>query len=63
MLVLTSSALLRVPYRKVEKGRVTDQVEFLSADKEERYIIAQANAPLQDDGRFRNPLGLRTSSW
>jgi len=43
------------PYRRVDKGRVTDEVEFLSADKEERYIIAQANAPLQDDGHFRNP--------
>jgi len=44
------------PYRKVENGRVTDQVEYLSADKEERYVIAQANAPLEADGRFRNPL-------
>ncbi len=44
------------PYRKVKKGRVTDEVEFLSADKEERYIIAQANAPLQDNGDFTNPL-------
>ncbi len=44
------------PYRKVEKGRVTDRVEYLSADKEERYIIAQANAPLEESGQFRNPL-------
>jgi len=44
------------PYRKVDQGRVTDTVEFLSADKEERYIIAQANAPLEENGRFRNPL-------
>lgn len=44
------------PYRKVADGRVTDQVEYLSADKEERYVIAQANAPLEPDGRFRNPL-------
>jgi DNA-directed RNA polymerase subunit beta len=44
------------PYRKVENGRVTDNVEYLSADKEERYIIAQANAPLKDNGEFQNEL-------
>jgi DNA-directed RNA polymerase subunit beta len=44
------------PYRKVVNGRVTDEVEYLSADREERYIIAQANAPLQDNGDFANPL-------
>ena len=44
------------PYRKVKKGRVTDEVEYLSADREERYIIAQANAPLKDNGDFANPL-------
>jgi DNA-directed RNA polymerase subunit beta len=44
------------PYRKVKKGRVTDEVEYLSADKEERYIIAQANAPLEENGDFTNPL-------
>jgi DNA-directed RNA polymerase subunit beta len=44
------------PYRKVVKGRVSDEVEYLSADKEERYVIAQANAPLADNGDFLNPL-------
>jgi DNA-directed RNA polymerase subunit beta len=44
------------PYRKVKDGRVTDDVEFLSADKEERFVIAQANAVLEADGKFRNPL-------
>jgi len=44
------------PYRKVKKGRVSDEVEYLSADREERYIIAQANAPLKDNGDFANPL-------
>jgi len=44
------------PYRKVKDGRVTDEVEYLSADKEERYVIAQANAPLEEDGLFSNPL-------
>ena len=44
------------PYRRVTDGRVTDKVEYLSADKEERYVIAQANAPLSDDGHFANDL-------
>jgi DNA-directed RNA polymerase subunit beta len=40
------------PYRKVVNGRVTDEVAFLSADLEEKYVIAQANAPLDPKGRF-----------
>ena len=42
------------PYRKVVKGRVTDKVEYLSADQEEKFIIAQANAPLDENNRFAN---------
>jgi DNA-directed RNA polymerase subunit beta len=40
------------PYRKVEKGRVTDRVDYLTADQEERFVIAQANAPLDERNRF-----------
>lgn len=43
---------IEAPYRKVVDGRVTDQIEYLTADEEEKYIIAQANAPLTEDGRF-----------
>src|SRR5690625_427908 len=43
---------IETPYRKVENGRVTDQVDYLTADDEDRYIIAQANARLNDDGTF-----------
>ncbi|HEX6875980.1 MAG TPA: DNA-directed RNA polymerase subunit beta, partial [Nocardioidaceae bacterium] len=43
---------VETPYRKVENGRVTDQVEYLTADEEDRFVIAQANAALTDDGRF-----------
>jgi DNA-directed RNA polymerase subunit beta len=46
---------LETPYRKVEHGRVTDQVEMLSAYDEDNYIIAQANAPLDKRGKFVNP--------
>ena len=37
-------------------GKVTNDVEYLSADKEERYVIAQANAPLDAKGTFINEL-------
>jgi len=40
------------PYRKVVKERVTDQVDYLTADEEEKYVIAQANAPLDEQGHF-----------
>jgi len=40
------------PYRKVAKGRVTPRVDYLTADQEEKFIIAQANAPLDSRGRF-----------
>jgi DNA-directed RNA polymerase subunit beta len=43
---------LETPYRKVEKGRVKESIEYLTADREEGYIIAQANAPIDDKGHF-----------
>jgi DNA-directed RNA polymerase subunit beta len=43
---------LETPYRRVEKGRVTQSIEYLTADREEGYIIAQANAPVDDKGHF-----------
>ena len=45
---------IETPYRKVEKGTVTNDVEYLTATAEERFVIAQANAPLRVDGRFKN---------
>ena len=44
--------LLETPYRKVENGRVTRKIEYLTADLEEDKMIAQANAPLDEDGTF-----------
>jgi DNA-directed RNA polymerase subunit beta len=44
------------PYRKVEKGQVTDEVVYLSAMEEGRYTIAQANAELDAKGRFASDL-------
>ncbi|HHW01946.1 MAG TPA: DNA-directed RNA polymerase subunit beta [Thermoanaerobacterales bacterium] len=45
---------IETPYRKVDKERgvVTDEIEYLTADEEEAFIIAQANAPLDEEGRF-----------
>ncbi|TMJ41070.1 MAG: DNA-directed RNA polymerase subunit beta, partial [Alphaproteobacteria bacterium] len=43
---------LETPYRKVEKGRVTNHIDYLTADREETFIIAQANAPVDDRGHF-----------
>src|SRR5690625_3776377 len=45
---------VETPYRKVNKGKVTDDVEYLTADDEDRYIIAQANAIIGEDGYFAN---------
>src|SRR5688572_8227956 len=43
---------IETPYRKVEKGRVTGHIDYLTADREEAFIIAQANAPIDDRGNF-----------
>jgi DNA-directed RNA polymerase subunit beta len=44
---------VETPYRKVEKGRVTDEVKFYSALEEEQHTIAQANAPVDKKGVFQ----------
>lgn len=49
---VTAFGFIETPYRKVSKGRVTDQVDYLTADEEDEHIIAQANAPLTDDNHF-----------
>jgi len=43
---------IETPYRRVVNGKVTAQVDYLTADQEENYVIAQANAPLNADGSF-----------
>ncbi|MXG90259.1 DNA-directed RNA polymerase subunit beta [Nocardioides sp. YIM 123512] len=43
---------VETPYRKVEQGLITDQVDYLTADDEDRYVIAQANAVIGEDMRF-----------
>lgn len=43
---------IETPYRKVVDGVVTDQIDYLTADEEDRHVVAQANSPIDDDGRF-----------
>ncbi|MCX7628002.1 MAG: DNA-directed RNA polymerase subunit beta [Methylophilaceae bacterium] len=47
---------LETPYRRVENGRVTNEIEYLSAIEESQYVIAQANAVLDKEGRFQDTL-------
>jgi DNA-directed RNA polymerase subunit beta len=49
---ITPFGFVETPYRKVVNGKVTDQVDYLTADEEDEHIIAQANAPLTEDNRF-----------
>ena len=43
---------IETPYRKVTNGRVTEQIDFLTADREEHFLVAQANTPIDDKGNF-----------
>ena len=54
--IINEYGFIETPYRKVDKetGKVTDIVEYMSADKEDNYIIAQASEPLDEEGRFIN---------
>ena len=47
---------LETPYRRAVDGRVTDRIDYLSAIEEGQYVIAQANAPLDADGRLTDDL-------
>jgi DNA-directed RNA polymerase subunit beta len=43
---------IETPYRKVENGRVIGQIDFLTADREEAFLVGQANAPIDEQGNF-----------
>ncbi|MEM0950178.1 MAG: DNA-directed RNA polymerase subunit beta, partial [Pseudomonadota bacterium] len=47
---------IETPYRRVEGGQVTDEVKYMSATEEMRHIVAQANANLDENGKFVNEL-------
>ncbi|MDD5005529.1 MAG: DNA-directed RNA polymerase subunit beta [Candidatus Omnitrophica bacterium] len=50
---VNSLGYLETPYRVVVDGRVTNRIEYLTADIEENKVIAQANVPLDDEGYFK----------
>lgn len=50
---------IEAPYRKVEKGRVTNKVEYMTADDEERYKVAQANSEMDDKGNLLGKITAR----
>ena len=43
---------IETPYRKVNNGVVSDDIEYLTADEEDRHVVAQANSPIDDKGKF-----------
>jgi len=45
---------IETPYRRVDKGVVSDDIDYLAADQEDHFTIAQANAPLLESGEFQN---------
>ncbi len=53
---------VETPYRKVEKGKVTDKVDYLTADDEDRYVIAQANADARRQGQASPTSGCWSAS-
>ncbi|HKX68129.1 MAG TPA: DNA-directed RNA polymerase subunit beta [Intrasporangium sp.] len=49
---INAFGFIETPYRKVTDGVVTDEVHYLSADEEDKFVVAQANAAVDDKGRF-----------
>ena len=54
--IIDQYGFLQTPYRVVEDGKVTEKIKYLTADKEEDYVIAQANALLDEDRAFIRPM-------
>ena len=50
---------IETPYRKVVDGKVTDEIHYLTADEEDRHVVAQANSPLDEDERRSS----RSACW
>lgn len=53
---LNEYGFLETPYRKIIDGKVSEQIDYLSAIEESNYVIAQANAELDEEGRFADDL-------
>jgi DNA-directed RNA polymerase subunit beta len=54
--IVNPFGFLETPYRVVKEGRVTDEIEYLSADQEDKQTVAQANATVDGRGRFEGDL-------
>ncbi len=52
---INAFGFVETPYRKVDGDRVTDEIDYLTADEEDLHVIAQANSPLLEDGTFAEP--------
>ena len=52
--VINNFGFIETPYRVVEDGKVTEEIAYLSAEQEDEAIIAQANAPIDEEGNFLN---------
>ncbi|MGO2111493.1 MAG: DNA-directed RNA polymerase subunit beta, partial [Pseudoclavibacter sp.] len=55
---INSFGFIETPYRRVDNGLVTDQIDYLTASEEDEFLVAQANAPLDADHRFVDDLVL-----
>ena len=51
---LNEFGFIETPYRKVIKGKITDNIDYLSADQEEDFIISQATEGIDSKGNFKN---------
>ncbi|HVJ47545.1 DNA-directed RNA polymerase subunit beta [Desulfitobacterium sp.] len=49
---INAYGFIEAPYRRVLDSRVTDQIDYLTADEEEKFVVAQANSPISEDGLF-----------
>ncbi|MBQ9501693.1 MAG: DNA-directed RNA polymerase subunit beta [Lentisphaeria bacterium] len=54
--IIDEYGFIETPYRRVIDGKVSDQIDYLTADKEEQFVIAQANALLDEENRFIRPM-------
>ncbi|MEU4227360.1 DNA-directed RNA polymerase subunit beta [Nonomuraea sp. NPDC026600] len=52
---INAFGFVETPYRKVVDGKVTEQIDYLTADEEDRFVKAQANSILNSDGTFADP--------
>jgi len=59
---VNSYGLIETPYKKVENGRATDKTEYLTADKEDEFFVAQANTPLDSEGNILSD-SVQGRSW